>query len=274
MDAAGVRKNRIFAFQGAEKMKQAVYPCIIVDDDSSALHLMTEVFKGSRMFRLIGAFERLGDAIDFARKNKVALMVADIEFPEEGLAYDLLRKAPKELRIAFVSGHGNRMFSGYAAMREIPHVLGMHPKPLTPEMLGWIEDSFVQDLELGGIVLPEPAWFFCYEDKEHTRQRMVSCTDIIMIEMKRTPRALHIYLNSTPRVHYKFSLTLKECFEYLESIKPGAFLLIPRQGIVNKKNVRIEGDYLVPVLRKYSNLKIRMKIPFILMDKMPALIQG
>lgn len=201
-------------------------------------------------------------------------MVADIEFPEEGLAYDLLRKAPKGLRIAFVSGHNNHMFLGYAFMKEIPHVLGMHPKPFTPEMLGWIEDSFVQDLELGGIVLPEPAWFFCYEDKEHTRQRMVSCADIIMIEMKRTPRALHIYLNSTPRVHYKFSLTLKECFEYLESIKPGAFLLIPRQGIVNKKNVRIEGDYLVPVLRKYSNLKIRMKIPFILMDKMPALIQG
>ena len=259
-------------------MSQEVYSCVLVDDDAASLHLMEEAFKASSLFCVVKTFSSIGKALDYVKKNDVALMVTDIEFPGEGIGYEILLRSrlPDTLWIVFISAYRWHFFSGCFSMQLVSHVIGMHPKPFTSEMVHWIEESFLKAQANESVKLPEPESFFCYEEGHKDRQRMVSYSDIVMIRLKNAPgyrgKALCIYLNTTPREHYRFSLTLQECFELLEKACPGRFLLIKRQGIVNKKNVVVKGDWLIPAHQKYSNKNLYLPIPVVMKKEINKII--
>lgn len=261
-------------------MSQNVYSCVLVDDDSASLHLMEEMFKASSLFCVVKTFSSIGKALDYVKENEVDLMVTDIEFPGEGLCYEILLRTrlPDTLRIVILSAYHCHFFTGYSSIRKVPNVIGTHSKPFTPELLHWTEESFLKSQANGFVELPEPESFFCYEEGNKGRQRMVRYSDIVMIRLKNAPgyrgKALCIYLNTTPREHYRFSLTLQECFELLEKNCPGRFLLVKRQGIVNKKNVVVKGDWLIPVHQKYSNKKLYLPIPAAMKKTISKIIPG
>lgn len=254
------------------------YTCIAIDDEKDSLYCIQREIEHSLVFDLVEVFTDFSAAIAYLSENTIDLILCDIELSDEVLTYEHLTEFPSTSVIIFITGQPKYFLRGAIQMKEACNVIGCSPKPFINSTLVEIEKCFLSYLTLGGKetienLRNEINTISLFRNQECINTQSISYSEIIMIFPYRFFRGIVVYSLVSPRPLYKKNMSLEKCFEELQSNSPDAFIAVGRNGIVNRKNVKICHDCFFPKLVTYSTEKLEMEIPLRLRSSIKKLME-
>ncbi len=249
--------------------------CILIDDDPAVLSPMQNILHQSAQFHVDKCFTSIENALAYLQTHQPDLIISDIEFPQQDLAYYRLKEFPDNIPLCLISGYPVYVAQSYPFLRDKASTIGILTKPFTPALMQVLEtlynqykqrqerqqqDSY-QTEQLIRAANEHKLKLFKLKDNQSIVPVGIPIANIIMAFPNRTFRGLTVYCRYFPKPFVLPNTTLKECFEDIESRCPGLCIPIGRSGIANLLNVTTECDTIIPQNRNYATTKLSLPIP-------------
>lgn len=218
--------------------------CVIVDDEPLAVKVLVRYIKRHPSLQLISTFNRSIEAIDFLSKNKVDLLLLDIQMPViNGL--ETLKRLPNPPLCIITTAYREYALEGFEL-----DVIDYLMKPISFERferaigktISWFSKVPVAKSKASEDVL---------QFSMNRRKHRVAFDDLVYLESRRN--TVHIF---TMDQNFQCTSTLKEMEERL----PKNFIRIHRSYIINSNYIQHFNNqeinlsiHTVPVGSKYTD---------------------
>ena len=249
--------------------------CILIDDDLQALFAMKDTFNKSDSFQVEGTFNTIDEALAYLQDHRPDLVVSDIEFPHQQLAYHRIAEFPDDIPLCLISGYPVYMGQSLPLIRDKASVIGILNKPLTPNLLqvllnlynghkqrqGEHSREYCQTAQMLQNAQEQKLTLYRKKDDDSLVPAHIPVSHLIMAMPERLFRGLIVYCHYSPKPFILPNTTLTEFFEEIDSLCPGLCLRIGRTGIVNLLNTTTEGKNIISRNQTYSTEKLKLSIP-------------
>lgn len=254
------------------------HTCIVIDDEPQALSsAQMLIHEESSLFTCLGVYAGIEEALPFVLNKKIDLVLCDIEISDGIIDYEQLEKFPTTTAIIFTTGRPSQILMASSKSVKYSNVIGCLYKPLLSNNIIEIEQIYSSYISLGKAKAVESFKnkfeFICCEMsiKEH-RNIQIYLSDIIMCLPCCENKGCIVYLLSTSRPMYINRVNMQSLFKELDQKISNTFILVGRKGIVNRKNVQLTQNRLIPSIVKYATKGIGIQVPRELLLEVEKLI--
>lgn len=118
--------------------------CILIDDDPAVLSPMQNILHQSAQFHVDKCFTSIDNALAYLQTHQPDLIISDIEFPQQDLAYYRLKEFPDDIPLCLISGYPVYVAQSYPFLRDKASTIGILTKPFTPALMQVLETLYNQ----------------------------------------------------------------------------------------------------------------------------------
>ena len=105
--------------------------CILIDDDPAVLSPMQNILHQSAQFHVDKCFTSIDNALAYLQTHQPDLIISDIEFPQQDLAYYRLKEFPDDIPLCLISGYPVYVAQSYpfCETKPRPSASSQNPSP-------------------------------------------------------------------------------------------------------------------------------------------------